>query len=86
MRQLLAQARELLGQADLASLVCDGDCGDCVIKQVEVFEQALAEWDLRLAQGEAPTLGDLEELAQWGWLLGRRLVHAGLLNGATQLR
>lgn len=80
MRRLLAQARELLDRADLASIECDGDCSHCAIKQVEGFEQMLADWDLRLAQGVQPTLGDLDVLARWGGMLAGALVRAGALN------
>ncbi|MBK1647805.1 hypothetical protein [Rhabdochromatium marinum] len=80
MQQLLAQARELLDRADLSTLACDGDCSDCLLKQLQGFEQILTDWEARLAQGAQPRFGDPEAVAQQGWVLAERLLHAGLLT------
>ncbi|WP_328986718.1 hypothetical protein [Thiorhodovibrio winogradskyi] len=82
MRGLIAQARFLLARARLDDLDCDGDCGDCIIKRVEHFEQTLADWDARLAQGIQPTLGDVHDLARAAWALAGILLRSGFLSEA----
>jgi hypothetical protein len=66
MKALITQARAWLEQIDGAPWVCTGDCSACRVKQLEVFEQELAIWEERLAQGATPRLGDLHQLAQLG--------------------
>lgn len=69
MQALIGEARAELAQLDAAHWVCTGDCSACLIKQLEVFEQELAGWEQRLAQGETPRLGDLHQLARLGLAL-----------------
>ncbi|MFB9885850.1 hypothetical protein [Balneatrix alpica] len=85
MQQLIAQVRQAVPFATPVSVLCTGVCHGCSKKLLDFLDLELLEWEQRLAQGETPTLGDLQKLAKTSQKVYRVLAKNGLVPALTSL-
>ena len=61
------------------SQLCTGPCEGCSMKLLNYLETELLDWELRLGNGEKPTLGDVSRLAKRGKRIHRVLQKNGVV-------
>lgn len=64
MQQLIRQVRASIPFDAPSAHVCSDNCRGCSVKLMEFLDTELEGWESRLADGEQPTFGDLQRLAQ----------------------
>ncbi|MCW8886914.1 MAG: hypothetical protein OQK12_16940 [Motiliproteus sp.] len=64
MTQLIGDVRNAIPFDTPLSRLCDGPCTGCSKKLLEFLDTELEDWELRLRQGDVPTLGDIQRLAK----------------------
>ncbi|MES9869944.1 MAG: hypothetical protein ABW090_12690 [Sedimenticola sp.] len=75
MRDLIARIRASIPFDAPETAICMDECKGCSMKMLEYLASELDSWDYRLAQGETPNFGDLNQLAK-----SARKIHAVLRN------
>jgi hypothetical protein len=79
MRQLIVQVRDAIPFDLPAAQACTGECNGCSVKLLEYLDRELADWEIRLAAGERPNLGDLHRLGRTTRKVYRVLAANGLV-------
>jgi len=64
MHELIRQIRSRIPFDMPEAQACTGICNGCSQKLLEYLDTELISWELRLTQGEMPTLGDIKGLAR----------------------
>ncbi len=80
MAGLLGQVRATFPLDASDSRLCRLDCNGCSKKLLEFLELQVEDWEQRLAEGETPTLGDLEKFGR----MARKIHKALERNGVPQ--
>lgn len=64
MENLIREARKRLPFGMSFDGHCEGRCDECPEKLLEFLDMTLCDWEARLRNGIAPTLGELHELGR----------------------
>lgn len=63
--------------------LCVGPCQGCSKKLIEFLDSELKQWQLKLSQGESPTLGELEKLGRCAKKIHKVLIKNGIIFDQT---
>lgn len=80
MRALIDEARSTLPFSLPAAQLCAGPCRGCAKKLLEFLDLELWQWEQRLAEGAAPSFGELAALGKCCRRIRAALVANGLLS------
>ena len=83
MRRLIEQIRTAIPFDLTDDQICGDNCEGCSGKLLFYLETELDTWESKLADGIAPTLGDLDRLAKQGRKIHRVLQRNGLLDSSS---
>jgi hypothetical protein len=64
MQQLIDEVRQAFPFAVPEAEICAGKCVGCPKKLLEIVDTELCDWEVKLADGEVPTFGELAKLAK----------------------
>ncbi len=64
MRKLLNEVRTAIPFDTSEEELCAHGCKGCSVKLLEFLSQELESWEYRLAQGDVPNFGELNQLAK----------------------
>jgi len=64
MVQLIEEVRSAIPFDTTDEELCAHGCKGCSVKLLEFLSQELDNWEYRITQGEAPTFGDITQLAK----------------------
>ncbi len=80
MRLLIAQVKGAIPFGLAADELCGDVCQGCSQKLLIFLETELDAWEVRLADGSMPTLGDIDRLARQSRKIYRVLQQNGLVG------
>lgn len=73
MAGLIQEVRKTIPFGLSEAELCSGSCQGCSKKLLEFLDQELLDWSQRLADGETPSLGDIDRLARTSRKIHRAL-------------
>jgi len=79
MRKLIAEIKMALPFGISEHDICAGVCIGCPKKSMEYISSEIDYWECRLANDEAPTLGDISDLARIGKKVYRAMTKNNLV-------
>jgi len=79
MSRLLGEIRTGLPFGLPESVLCQKSCVGCPKKLMAYIEQEIETWEMALAAGDIPTLGDVDRLAKTSRKIAAVMVKNGLI-------
>ncbi len=79
MQNLISEIRNTLPFDMPVAELCSGICRGCSKKLLDYLDMELAEWEDRLAAGDIPSLGDINQLASSSQKIYKVLQRNGLV-------
>ena len=64
MQNLITQIKQTLPFDSIDSDFCSDICAGCSVKLIDYLADEMNHWEMRISQGETPTLGDVNKLAK----------------------
>jgi len=80
MRRLIDEIREVIPFELPEAYLCDAVCKGCSLKLLDYLDVELAGWEVRLSDGEIPSLADIQRLAKSSKKIYKVLERNGLLD------
>ncbi|WP_027858014.1 hypothetical protein [Marinobacterium jannaschii] len=80
MEQMIAEIRHVLPFDMPVDQLCSGICNGCSKKLLDFLDMQLEEWEMRLQTGDAPALGELDQLSKTARKIHKVIERNGLLG------